>query len=158
MSTLNFTTDIICKKACNVVVKQNCYQVLMQGRNLDLDCLLLWVCFRCLSMSWDRSQSWNKKSVYTRELLRIQLKLLAAVVDQQQNILWANKKKNPSQQKLITLLFSWYMQLFLLFCWQWLEKYFIIKAALHGHFLMIIKLFFLFVFETIWIPLQWLKS
>ena len=45
-----------------MVVKQNCYQVLMmQGRNLDLDRLLLWVCFRCLSMSWDRSRSWNKR-------------------------------------------------------------------------------------------------
>ena len=45
-----------------MVVKQNCYQVLMmQGRNLDLDCLLLCVCFRCLSTSWDRSQSWNKR-------------------------------------------------------------------------------------------------
>ena len=44
------------------MLKQNCYQVLMmQGRNLDLDCLLLWVCFRCLSMSWDRSRSWNKR-------------------------------------------------------------------------------------------------
>ena len=44
------------------MVKQNCYQVLMmQGENLDLDRLLLWVCFRCLSMSWDRSQSWNKR-------------------------------------------------------------------------------------------------
>ena len=44
------------------MVKQNCYQVLiMQGGNLDLDCLLLWVCFRCLSMSWDRSRSWNKR-------------------------------------------------------------------------------------------------
>ena len=44
------------------MVKQNCYQVLMmQGENLDLDRLLLWVCFRCLSMSWDRSRSWNKR-------------------------------------------------------------------------------------------------
>ena len=45
-----------------MVVKQNFYQVLMmQGGNLDLDHLLFWVCFRCLSMSWDRSQSWNKR-------------------------------------------------------------------------------------------------
>ena len=44
------------------MVKQNFYQVLMmQGGNLDLDHLLFWVCFRCLSMSWDRSQSWNKR-------------------------------------------------------------------------------------------------
>ena len=62
MSALDFATNNFFKKACNVVVKQNCYQVLMmQGGNLYLDCLLLWVCFRCLSMNWDRSWSWNKR-------------------------------------------------------------------------------------------------
>ena len=57
--------------------------------------------------------------------------------------LMSKQKENPGRQKLITLLFSGYMETFL-FCWQWLEKYFIIKAALHGHFLMIIDLFFYF--------------
>ena len=98
MSALDFTTDIICKTACNMVVKQNCYQVqMMQCGNLDLDFLLL-----------------------------------------------SKQKENPGWQKLTVLLFSWYMQTFLLFCWQWLEKYFIIKVALHSHFLMIIYPFFSF--------------
>ena len=62
MSALDFATHNFFKKACNVVVKQNCYQVLMmQGGNLYLDCLLLWVCFRCLSMNWDRGWSWNER-------------------------------------------------------------------------------------------------
>ena len=55
----------------------------------------------------------------------------------------SKQKENPGRQKLITLLFSGYMETFL-FCWQWLEKYFIIKAALHGHFLMIIDLFYFY--------------
>ena len=58
--------------------------------------------------------------------------------------LMSKQNENPGWKKPITSFFSWYMQTFLLFCWQWLEKYFIIKAALHGHFLMIIDLFFSF--------------
>ena len=157
MSTLNFTTDIICKKACNVVVKQNCYQVLMQGGNLDLDCLLLWVCFRCLSMSWDRSRSWNKRVSIPGNCREFNWSSCCCRGPAAKHYLMSKQKENPGWQKLITSLFSRYMQTFLLFCWQWLEKYFIIKATVHSHFLIIIDLFF-FLSENIWILLPWLKS
>ena len=142
------------------MVKQNCYQVLMmQGGNLDLDRLLLWVCFRCLSMSWDRSRSWNKRVSIPGNCREFNWSCLLLSWTSSKTYLMSRQKENPGQQKLITSLFSRYMQTFLLFCWQWLEKYFIIKAALHGHFLMIIDLFFfLFVFENIWMFLPWLKS
>ena len=59
--------------------------------------------------------------------------------------LMSKQKENPGWQKLITSLFSRYMQTFLLFCWQWF---------FNDH----LSLFFLFVFENILILLQWSKS
>ena len=132
-----------------MVVKQNCYQVLMmQGGNLDLDHLLFWVCFGCLSMSLDRSRSWNKRLSIPGNCRELNWSCLLLSWTSSKTLSYEQTKRKPMSAKADNVIvFTVHANIFvilLIVTWQiFYYKGGVTRSFFNYHW----SFFFLFLFE-----------
>ena len=143
-----------------MVVKQACYQVLMmQGRNLDLDNLLLWVCFRYLSMSWDRSWSWYKRVSIPGNCREFNWSCLLLSWTSSKTLSYEQTKRKPRPAKVDNVVvFTVYATIFVILSTVTWEIFYYKGGVTWSFFNDHWSFFFLFVLKNIWILLLWLKS